>query len=101
MYVCVCVFRVSYWPPRFFLLQNREFEIKTQHTEKELELLLCGIPVIDVSEWKRHSRYLGEYRRTAEDHRVIKVGPPLFLVTANGRSKYGAARLKREEIHPF
>ncbi|CAN0055567.1 unnamed protein product, partial [Sphacelaria rigidula] len=40
--------------------------------QKELELLLCGIPEIDVSEWKRHTRYLGDYRRSAEEHRVIK-----------------------------
>lgn len=40
---------------------------------QELELLLCGIPEIDVSEWKRHSRYLGEYRRDREEHQVIKV----------------------------
>lgn len=42
-------------------------------TIQELELLLCGIPEIDVSEWKRHSRYLGDYRRMGESHLVIKV----------------------------
>lgn len=40
---------------------------------QELELLLCGIPEIDVSEWKRCSRYLGDYRRAGENHVVIKV----------------------------
>ncbi|CAB1116618.1 unnamed protein product [Ectocarpus sp. CCAP 1310/34] len=39
---------------------------------QELELLLCGIPEIDVSEWKRCSRYLGDYRRAGENHVVIK-----------------------------
>lgn len=40
---------------------------------QELELLLCGIPEIDVAEWKRCSRYLGAYRRAGENHAVIKV----------------------------
>lgn len=26
-----------------------------------------------MSEWKRHSRYLGDYRRLGEEHPVIKV----------------------------
>ncbi|CAN0188052.1 unnamed protein product [Pylaiella littoralis] len=39
---------------------------------QEMELLLCGIPEIDVEEWKRCSRYLGAYRRAGENHFVIQ-----------------------------
>ncbi|CAN0300286.1 unnamed protein product, partial [Discosporangium mesarthrocarpum] len=39
---------------------------------QELELLLCGIPEIDVAEWKSHCRYLGDYRRQGDEHPVIQ-----------------------------
>ena len=57
-------------------------------TTKELELLLCGIPEIDILEWKRHSRYLGDFRRLGEEHPVIKVNTakrlPFFLSSFQG-----------------
>jgi hypothetical protein len=39
---------------------------------QELELLMCGIPTIDVDDWMRHTEYLGEYNRLGENHKVIK-----------------------------
>ena len=39
---------------------------------EELELLLCGVPNIDVEDWARHCEYAGEYRRSGGSHRVIK-----------------------------
>lgn len=36
---------------------------------QELELLMCGIPEIDMYDWKRHTEYLGVY---SERHKVIK-----------------------------
>lgn len=38
----------------------------------ELELLLCGLPVVDVGDWKRHTEYLGHYHRLGERHHVIR-----------------------------
>jgi hypothetical protein len=34
---------------------------------QELELLLCGLPQIDIEDWKKHMRYRGEYNA---NHRV-------------------------------
>lgn len=39
---------------------------------QELEMLMCGLPEIDLEDWKRHTEYLGEYFRTKAKHRVIK-----------------------------
>lgn len=36
---------------------------------QELELLLCGLPSIDIEDWKKHMRYRGEYHAT---HKVVK-----------------------------
>ena len=36
---------------------------------QELELLLCGVPVIDVDEWERHTVYKGRYNN---QHQVVK-----------------------------
>jgi hypothetical protein len=34
---------------------------------QELELLLCGLPQIDIDDWRKHMRYRGEYH---ENHKV-------------------------------
>jgi hypothetical protein len=39
---------------------------------QELELLMCGIPTIEVDDWMRHTEYLGEYSRFGEQHKVIQ-----------------------------
>lgn len=39
---------------------------------QELELLMCGIPAIDLADWKKHTEYLGEYSVHGAKHRVIK-----------------------------
>jgi hypothetical protein len=35
---------------------------------QELELLLCGLPVIDVADWKNNTLYIGKF---SEDHKVF------------------------------
>ena len=39
---------------------------------QELELLLCGIPDIDVKDWYNYTEYMGAYAATGSNHRVIK-----------------------------
>lgn len=39
---------------------------------QELELLMCGVPDLNLDDWKRHCEYLGEYSRLGERHRVIR-----------------------------
>ena len=33
---------------------------------------MCGVPEIDLEDWKRHTEYLGEYSRHGAKHKVIK-----------------------------
>ena len=40
---------------------------------QELELLVCGLPNIDLDDWKRNSVYKGEYQRKKENHKVVKL----------------------------
>jgi len=39
---------------------------------QELELLISGVPEIDLNDWKRHSRYVGLYKKTGPKHPVVK-----------------------------
>jgi hypothetical protein len=39
---------------------------------QELELLMCGLPTIDMDDWVRHTEYMGEYNRMGARHKVIK-----------------------------
>ena len=39
---------------------------------QELELLLCGLPDIDVSDWMNNSEYTGDYERKGASHKVVK-----------------------------
>jgi hypothetical protein len=39
---------------------------------QELDLLLCGVPEIDLDDWIRHTEYLGEYHKKGLSHPVIK-----------------------------
>jgi len=35
---------------------------------QELELLMCGLPVIDMEDWKEHTEYSGEYEKLRGDN---------------------------------
>jgi E3 ubiquitin-protein ligase NEDD4 len=37
---------------------------------QELELLMCGMPQIDMDNWKEHTEYSGEYDRDGSNHTV-------------------------------
>eukprot|EP00579_Thalassiosira_antarctica_P012180 CAMPEP_0201918678 /NCGR_PEP_ID=MMETSP0903-20130614/7762_1 /ASSEMBLY_ACC=CAM_ASM_000552 /TAXON_ID=420261 /ORGANISM="Thalassiosira antarctica, Strain CCMP982" /LENGTH=769 /DNA_ID=CAMNT_0048455033 /DNA_START=136 /DNA_END=2445 /DNA_ORIENTATION=+ len=37
---------------------------------QELELLMCGLPVIDTANWMEHTEYTGEYDRKGAHHEV-------------------------------
>lgn len=39
---------------------------------QELELLVCGLPSIDVSDWKRHTRYAHEYAQLGGRHPIVE-----------------------------
>jgi len=39
---------------------------------QELELLMCGVPDIDVSDWRNYTEYMGGYQTHGPKHRVIK-----------------------------
>jgi E3 ubiquitin-protein ligase NEDD4 len=39
---------------------------------QELELLMCGLPNIDMDDWKANTLYTGEYDRTDGKHRVCR-----------------------------
>lgn len=39
---------------------------------QELELLMCGLPHIDLADWQRHTDYTGEFERRAGNHKIVK-----------------------------
>jgi len=39
----------------------------------EVELLLCGLPKINVDDWKSHTVYRGEYEAMGESHPVVRM----------------------------
>jgi E3 ubiquitin ligase SMURF1/2 len=39
---------------------------------QELELLMCGIPEIDVADWIRHTEYLADYHQLGARHKVSR-----------------------------
>jgi hypothetical protein len=39
---------------------------------QELELLMCGLPEIDINDWRKNTEYLGEYYRSGEKNKIIK-----------------------------
>jgi E3 ubiquitin-protein ligase NEDD4 len=39
---------------------------------QELELLMCGMPEIDIDDWKEHTEYCGEFDHTGGDHEVCE-----------------------------
>lgn len=38
---------------------------------QELELLMCGLPEIDMDDWRMHTEYSGEFDYTSGEHEVI------------------------------
>ncbi|VEU38895.1 unnamed protein product [Pseudo-nitzschia multistriata] len=38
----------------------------------ELELILCGIPTIDMEDWTKNTKYSGIFESTAENNQVVK-----------------------------
>jgi hypothetical protein len=47
-------------------------EVVSVFDYQELELLMCGLPTIDLDDWKRHTEYLGEYYRLGPRHKIIR-----------------------------
>eukprot|EP00592_Proboscia_alata_P014440 CAMPEP_0194393738 /NCGR_PEP_ID=MMETSP0174-20130528/123464_1 /TAXON_ID=216777 /ORGANISM="Proboscia alata, Strain PI-D3" /LENGTH=763 /DNA_ID=CAMNT_0039189457 /DNA_START=265 /DNA_END=2553 /DNA_ORIENTATION=- len=39
---------------------------------QELELVMCGMPTIDMDDWKAHTEYSGHYEDEGEDHQVVQ-----------------------------
>jgi E3 ubiquitin-protein ligase NEDD4 len=39
---------------------------------QELELLLCGLPEIDIEDWKKNTEYTGDYERKGASNKVVK-----------------------------
>jgi len=39
---------------------------------QELELLMCGLPVIDMEDWKANTEYAGTVKTKGQNHRVVK-----------------------------
>ena len=39
---------------------------------QELDLLMCGLPSIDLDDWMKHTEYLGVYALPGVKHKVIK-----------------------------
>ena len=39
---------------------------------QELELLMCGLPEIEMKDWKVNTEYMGQYESSGEDHKVCK-----------------------------
>jgi hypothetical protein len=39
---------------------------------QEFDLLLCGIPNLDIDDWRKHTEYLGEYSKLGDKHQVIR-----------------------------
>ncbi|CAM9883286.1 unnamed protein product, partial [Choristocarpus tenellus] len=36
---------------------------------QELELLMCGLPTIELEDWQRHTEYVGEFERKGANHK--------------------------------
>jgi E3 ubiquitin-protein ligase NEDD4 len=39
---------------------------------QELELLLCGLPHLDIDDWRRNTEYRGKYQSKKANHKVVK-----------------------------
>jgi hypothetical protein len=46
-------------------------EVLSVFDYQELELLISGVPEIDFEDWKRHSRYVGLYKKLGPAHPVV------------------------------
>ncbi len=57
--------------------------------EQELELLISGVPEIDIEDWRRHTRYVGLFKKSGAKHAVIT----WFWEVVEGYSHEERARL--------
>jgi len=39
---------------------------------QELELIMCGLPKIDIDDWKRHTDYQGQFEREGSDAKTVQ-----------------------------
>ncbi len=39
---------------------------------QELELFMCGLPTIDIEDWKRNTEYTGTLEQMKSEHKVSK-----------------------------
>jgi len=56
---------------------------------QELELLLCGLPEINMADWKENSEYTGEFERAGVRHKCVK----WFWEVVDDFDQEGKARL--------
>jgi hypothetical protein len=80
--------------PQLFQLLNGLFqvvprELLTVFDYQELEMVLCGLPVIDVTDWMKHTGYSGAYQTLRGKHPVIG----WFWDIVRGYEQDGKARL--------
>jgi E3 ubiquitin-protein ligase NEDD4 len=40
---------------------------------QEIELLLCGLPDINVKDWQQHTEYMGDYEEPGSSHEVVQM----------------------------
>jgi HECT-domain (ubiquitin-transferase) len=46
--------------------------ILTVFDSHELELILCGLPTIDMDDWEANTNYAGRFKDSPEKHKVVK-----------------------------
>jgi len=71
----LCMDRVS--PQLYCLLvgfyEVVPMELLSVFDFNEIELILCGLPKINVEDWRAHSLYRGAYEQLGENHPVIRM----------------------------
>lgn len=45
--------------------------VLTVFDSNELELILCGLPTIDMDDWEEHTKYAGAFKDKAGEHKVV------------------------------
>lgn len=58
---------------------------------QELELVMCGMPTIDMEDWKANTEYSGYYEQLGEEHEVVQW---FWEVTENFTMEYKARLLQ-------
>ncbi len=65
---------------------------------QELELLLCGVPDIDVKDWKAYTEYLGVYKRQGARHKIVKWFWA-FVETCGPEEKARLLQVRVDDLH--